>query len=64
MVDDNKNIKNNKNQDSYILSEEDFYPPEDNRKYRSYISSVYGGDNFYDYFEWFYDMYEDEFFEN
>lgn len=48
----------------YELTEEDFYPPEDKRVYRSGIKDIVGGDNFGDYAEWFYDNYEDELFDN
>ena len=48
----------------YELTEEDFYPPEDKRIYRSGVTDIVGGDNFEDYAEWFYDNYEDELFDN
>ena len=50
--------------DIYKLTEKDFYPPEDTRKYESLVEDIDGGDNFEDYAEWFYDNYEDEIFDN
>lgn len=43
-----------------VLSEQDFYPPSDDRKLTSYIEDVYGGDNFEDYAEYIFDLYEEE----
>lgn len=48
----------------YEIKEEDFYPPEDKRVYRSGIKNIAGGDNFEDYAEWFYDNYENDLFDN
>ena len=42
------------------LSEIDFYPPQDNRVLESYIEDVDGGDNFADYCEYIFDLYEEE----
>ena len=49
---------------NYELSEEDFYPPEDTRCYRSGINDILGGDNFEDYAKDFFHEYEDELFDN
>ena len=46
------------------ISEKDFYPPEDNRLYQSWINDIRNGDNFSDYVKWFYSMYENEIFDN
>ena len=43
-----------------ILSEKDFYPPQDNRCWRSGVDDIKGGDNFAEYAEEFYRQYEDE----
>lgn len=55
----NKNILNN-----YVLTEKDFYPPEDTRLYNSCIEDIDNGDNYDDYAKWFYDNYENEIFDN
>lgn len=48
----------------YILSEKDFYPPEDTRYFKSGINNIpYGGDSFEEYSKWFYDNYSDDLFE-
>ena len=49
---------------NYELTEEDFYPPEDKRIYKSRVKDIVDGDNFEDYAKWFYDNYEDELFDN
>lgn len=48
----------------YVLTEKDFYPPEDKRIYRSGVSDIVDGDNFEEYAKWFYDNYEDELFDS
>lgn len=45
------------------LSEKDFYPPEDKRKFRSGVSDIYGGDNYSDYLEDFCEEYGEEIFD-
>ena len=56
----NKKIKYN-----IVLEEKDFYPPSDNRVLESYIEDVEDGDNFYEYAEYIYDLYESEdYYEN
>jgi hypothetical protein len=45
------------------LTEEDFYPPEDNRIWGSGIDDIKGGDNFVDYAKYFYGIYEKEIFD-
>ncbi len=49
--------------DYHEIKEEDFYPPEDNRQYHSLVCDIENGDNFYDYMELFYELYEDEIFD-
>lgn len=44
----------------YILSEKDFYPPQDDRVWTSNIKDVYCGDNFADYCEEFFNILEEE----
>lgn len=48
-----------------ILTEEDFYPPSDDRVWTSNVYDIYGGDNFADYTEYIFDLYESEgYYEN
>lgn len=48
----------------FELSEKDFYPPEDTRCYQSGIEDIEGGDNFADYAKSFFNLYENELFDN
>ena len=43
-----------------VLNERDFYPPPDNRVWETYIEDIDGGDNFADYCEYIFDIYEEE----
>ena len=61
---DESNLYNKTNLNNYVLTEKDFYPPEDKRIYRSGVNDIVDGDNFDDYAKWFYDNYEDELFDN
>ena len=55
---------NNKNANNYILTEQDFYPPSDNRTWNSNVKNINGGDNFTDFCEEYFKMLdEEEFFE-
>ena len=58
------NKKKDLNRDYYELTEKDFYPPEDTRYYQSGVYDICGGDNFADYVSYFFDLYEDELFDN
>ena len=63
---DNSNIKTQIAKESiedYILTEKDFYPPEDIRVYQSGIYDIVDGDNFQDYVVDFYKEYENEIFD-
>lgn len=42
------------------LTEQDFYPPTDNRTVKSYVSDIYGGDNFEDYCKDIFKLLEEE----
>ena len=42
------------------LTEEDFYPPSDNRYLSSYVKDINGGDNFADYCEYIFELLEEE----
>lgn len=47
------------------LKESDFYPPSDDRVLRSYIRDVCEDNNFREYAEYIYDLYEEEnYYEN
>ena len=55
----------NKQKYNVVLSEEDFYPPSDNRYLKSGVRDIYGGDNFADYAKYIYGLYEvEEYYEN
>ena len=47
-------------QQYYYLSEADFYTSSDNRVLESYIEDIDGGDNFADYCEYIFRLYEEE----
>lgn len=42
------------------LTEQDFYPPSDNRYLKSYVKDINGGDNFADYCEYIFELLEEE----
>lgn len=44
----------------YCLTESDFYPPSDNRVWKSRIKDIDGGDNFADYCIEFFEMLDEE----
>ena len=51
--------------DDFCLTEQDFYPPSDNRVWKSKIYDIRGGDNFADECEYIFDLLEKEgYFEN
>jgi len=54
------NLYVHKLKDEYVISEKDFYPPEDNRVFKSYIEDIADGDNFADYSKYIFKLYEQE----
>lgn len=52
-------VTNPKNNEIH-LSEIDFYPPPDNRVWKSYVEDINNGDNFADYCEYIFDILEEE----
>lgn len=42
------------------LNEQSFYPPYDNRTWKSNVKDIKGGDNFADYCEYIFDLLEKE----
>lgn len=51
--------------DDYTLTEKDFYPPSDNRTWKSNVRDIYDGDNFDDFREEFFELLdEEEYFDN
>lgn len=42
------------------LTEADFYPPSDNRYWKSYVEDIEGGDNFADYCAYVFEILEEE----
>ncbi len=56
---------NNKKIPNDVLTEIDFYPPSDDRTWKSNIEDIVNGDNFADYCEEFFEMLdEEEYYEN
>lgn len=47
-------------EESDYITEESFYPPEDDRCVKSYIEDIDGGDNFIDYCEYIFDYLEEQ----
>lgn len=62
ILDDIDSILDDITHDQYngCLTEEDFYPPCDNRSLKSNIKDIIGGDNFADYCEDIFDLLEEE----
>lgn len=48
----------------YVLTDNDFYPPSDDREYISCVDDIEDGDNFFDYAHWFYQEYGDDMFDD
>lgn len=49
----------------YVLSEKDFYPPQDTRCFKSVVYDIpFGGDCYHDYARWFYCNYSEYLFDN
>lgn len=60
-----ESIENIKTQSYYVIKEKDFYPPQDDRVFRSRVIDIpFGGDSFEDYAKWFYDNYSNDLFDN
>lgn len=46
------------------ITKKDFYPPQDERVFRSGVLDVpFGGDSYEDYSKWFYNNYSDDLFD-
>lgn len=45
---------------NFYLTEVDFYPPYDDRVFESYVEDIDNGDNFADYCEYIFKLYEEE----
>lgn len=50
--------------DDCVLTEKDFYPPSDDRTFKSVVEDILDGDNFSEYTKYFFEMYEDDLFDN
>lgn len=48
------------NGEYYYLRKEDFYTTSDDRVLESYVEDIEGGDNFADYCEYIFELYEEE----
>lgn len=58
-------MMNDKKMPNDVLTEIDFYPPSDDRTWKSNVEDIIGGDNFADYCEDFFEMLdEEEYYEN
>lgn len=54
-----------KNDYDFCLTENDFYPPTDNRNYKSLIYDIDEENNFVEYANYIFDLYDEEgYFEN
>lgn len=53
-------MENRKYKQHTYLSEESFYPPYDDRCWESNVDDIRGGDNFADYCEYIFKLYEEE----
>lgn len=63
MMNDEYNVNdilNELNRQFDYLTEESFYPPSDNRTWKSYVEDIDGGDNFADYCEYIFELLEEE----
>lgn len=49
-----------KKEQEYVLTEEDFCPPSDDRIWTSNVEDINDGDNFADYCEEFFEMLDEE----
>lgn len=52
----------NQLQDYIELTEEDFYPPSDDRVFKSYIDDIRDGDNFSDYCKYIFNIFDEEYY--
>ena len=57
MSDENKCGQHN---EYHLIREQDFYPPSDNRVWKSNVRDIAGGDNFADFCESFYELLDEE----
>ena len=55
-----KKQQRNNSRDVRCLKESDFYPPSDDRDWKSYVYDIVGGDNFADYCEEFFELLDEE----
>jgi hypothetical protein len=61
----NDTAKKQQYNNSYCLKDSDFYPPSDNRVWKSNVSNIAGGDNFADFCEEFFGLLDEEnYYEN
>lgn len=60
--DDLKKLREYLDEHFPVLTEEDFYPPADERIRSCGVDDIPGGDNYVDYFNWFYETYGEDVF--
>lgn len=56
----NDGNKCNYSNDYHLITEQDFYPPFDNRYWKSNVRDIVGGDNFADFCEYFFELLDEE----
>lgn len=59
-MDNQKKYNNILNKKSCVLTEQDFYPPSDNRVWTSNVEDIEDGDNFVDYCKEFFELLDEE----
>lgn len=52
--------KYNHSKEYHLIREQDFYPPFDNRYWKSNVGDIVGGDNFADFCEYFFKILDKE----
>ena len=53
-------IKHNHGNEYHLIREQDFYPPLDNRYWKSNVGDIDGGDNFADFCKCFFKLLDEE----
>lgn len=61
----NDKNKYNHSNEYHLIREQDFYPPSDDRYWKSNVRDIAGGDNFADFCEYFFEVLdEEEYYDN
>lgn len=59
-MDNQRKYNNILNKKSSVLTEQDFYPPSDDRTWTSEVEDIDDGDNFADYCKEFFELLDEE----